>query len=192
MWQTLATVAADLRFDPAHCRAHRAWLCQQSGGWTDVVDAIENESRWAEVPLLRYWIGLARQHLGAPELAIRSWLPLCWMDPVLFEANAPTVPNPTIRSAWIAFERASLFDPLAGEHMTAWFPAWLLLRHRGLARLFEHEDVLDAGKATQVFRHLLVLLPLEQRGLTDELIRERRALQRLDERFFRYYMGALR
>jgi hypothetical protein len=75
--------------------------------------------------------------------------------------------------------------------MTAWFPAWLLLRHRGLSRLFGLDDVSDAGQAASVFRHLLVLLPLEQRGLTDELVRQRRALRQLDESFFRYYMAAL-
>ena len=75
--------------------------------------------------------------------------------------------------------------------MAAWFPAWLLLRHRGLSRLFRTEDIPDAGDAARVFRHLVALLPLELRGLTDELVRQRRALRQLDENFFRYYMAVL-
>jgi hypothetical protein len=75
--------------------------------------------------------------------------------------------------------------------MAAWFPAWLLLRHRGLARLFHADDVPEGGDTARVFRHLLALLPLEQGGLTDELIRQRRALRQLDEGFFRYYMAVL-
>lgn len=42
-----------------------------------------------------------------------------------------------------------------------------------------------------MFRQLVVLLPLEQGVLTEELVRQRRALRELDERFFRYYMAVL-
>jgi hypothetical protein len=193
MWQALASTAADLPFDAAHPRTHRAWLRQQSGEWADVLAAVEKEPYGAETPLLRYWMGLAQHHLGAPEVAIRLWLPLCWMDPRLFETHAPTVPNPTIRAAWIAFEQAFPFEDSLAERApaAAWFPAWLLLRHRGLSRLFRPEDVPDAGDAARAFRHLVKLLPLEQRGLTDELVRQRRALRELDENFFRYYMAVL-
>jgi hypothetical protein len=193
MWQALAATAVDLPFDAAHPRAHRAWLCQQSAEWTDVLAAVEKEASWAETPLLRYWIGLAQHHLGAPEAAIRLWLPLCWMDPQLFETHASAVPNPTVRAAWIAFEQAFPFEESLADRApaAAWFPAWLLLRHRGLSRLFHPEDIPDAGDAARAFRHLVTLLPLEQRGLTDELVRQRRALRQLDETFFRYYMAVL-
>lgn len=193
VWQALTAVAADLPFDPVHFRAHRAWLCQQSGEWADVLTAVEKEPCWAETPLLRYWMGLAQQHLGAPEGAIRLWVPLCWRDPLLFETHAPTIPNPTIRAAWIAFEQAFPFEESLADRAlaVAWFPAWLLLRHRGLSRLFRADDIPDAGDAARAFRHLVTLLPLEQGGLTDELVRQRRALRQLDENFFRYYMAVL-
>jgi hypothetical protein len=66
-----------------------------------------------------------------------------------------------------------------------------LLPHRGLSHLFRADDIPDAGAAARVFRQLLALLPLEPRGLTDELVRQRRALRQLDETFFRYYMAVL-
>lgn len=53
------------------------------------------------------------------------------------------------------------------------------------------EDIPDAGTATRVLRQLLALLPLEPRGLTDELVRQRRELRQLDEPFFRHYMAGL-
>jgi len=193
VWQALAATAADFPFDAAYPRAHRAWLCQQYGEWKDVRAAAEDEPGWAETPFLRYWMGLAQHHLGAPEIAIRLWLPLCWMDPLLFETCAPTVPNSSIRAAWVAFERAFPFEASLADRapMAAWFPAWLLLRHRGLSRLFRADDIPDAGDAARVFRQLVALLPLEQHGLTDELVRQRRALRQLDESFFRYYMTVL-
>ena len=193
VWQALVSNAADLPFDAAHPRAHRAWLCQQYGEWREVRSSVEDEPGWADTPLLRYWMGLAQHHLGAPEVAIRLWLPLCWMDPLLFETCVPTVPNLTIRAAWVAFEQAFPFEESLADRApaAAWFPAWLLLRHWGLSRLFCADDILDAGDAARVFRLLLALLPLEQRGLTDELVRQRRALRQLDSSFFRYYMAVL-
>ena len=193
VWQALAATAADLPFDAEHPRAHRAWLCQQYGEWTDVRAAVEDEPGWADTALLRYWMGLAQHHLGMSEVAIRLWLPLCWMDPLLFETHAPTLPDLTIRGAWVAFERALPFEESFADRApaAAWFPAWLLLRHRGLSRLFHADDVPDAGDAARVFRHLLALLPLERGDLTDELVRQRRALRLLDEHFFRYYMAVL-
>lgn len=191
VWQALATTAAGLPFDLANPRAHQAWLCQQYGGWMDVIAAVEKEPDWADRPLLRYWMGLAQHHLGAREVAIRLWLPLCWTDAALFEAHAPSLPNSTIHAAWVAFEQADTFEAsLAhGAPRTPWFPGWLLLRHRGLSRLFHPDDVPDSGRPARVFRHLLGLLSLEQRGLSDELVRHRRALRQLDEDFFRYYMA---
>ena len=43
VWQALAATAADLPFEPARPRAHRAWLCQQYGEWTEVRAAVEDE-----------------------------------------------------------------------------------------------------------------------------------------------------
>jgi hypothetical protein len=128
-----------------------------------VRSSVEDEPGWADTALLRYSMGLAQHHLGAPEVAIRLWLPLCWMDPLLFETYAPGVPNLTIRAAWVAFDQAFPFEESLADRApaAAWFPAWLLLRHRGLSRLFHSGDIPDAGDAARVFRHLLALLPLE-------------------------------
>jgi hypothetical protein len=191
-WEALGAAAADLPFDEAHPRAHRSWLCQQYGDWTAVRAAVEAELNWEAKPALRYRLGLARHHLGEPEVAIRLWLPLCWMDPVLFERHAPTIPSTILREEWNAFEGEASFDESADTtHAAGWFPAWLLLRHRGLVHLFQADEVLAAGIAARVFRHLLLLLRLESQGLSDLLVRERRALQQLSPGFFRYYMDAV-
>jgi len=193
LWQTLAAVATNLTFDDTFPRAHASWLCQQYGDWAAVRAAVELEAGWSAKPLLRYRLGLALHHLGEPEAAIRLWLPLCWMDPALFARHAPALPSATMRDGWEAFERAGPFGEAPDDttHSATWFPAWLLARHRGLVHLFQAADIPDAGPATQVFRALLALMPLERQGLSDELIAQRRALQRLSPRFFGYYMGTL-
>ena len=193
LWQALTAAAAGLPFDDEFPHAHVGWLGQQYGDWAAVRAALEVEPDRAARPLLRYWLGLARHHLGESEAGIRLWLPLCWTDPPLFAQHAPTLPSAMLRDAWDAFERAGSFgeSPQDATHTAAWFPAWLLARHRGLAHLFQAADIPDAGTAAQVFRALLALIPLERHGLSDELIARRRALQRLSPRFFGYYMETM-
>jgi len=189
-WMTLAATATTVPFDGIYPRAHPGWLCQQYGDWAAVRAAVEAEPDWARTPLLRYWMALARHHLGEPETAVRLWLPLCWIDPSLFVLHAPSFPSAPVREAWNAFERAAPFDeaPPVARNTAAWFPAWLLVRHPGLANLFQTEDVPDAGAATRAFRVLLSLLPLEREGLTREVVSQRRALRSISPGFFRHYL----
>lgn len=189
-WRLLAARATRLPFDEAHPRAHRSWLCQQYADWAAVRAAVEAESRWVGKPCLRYRLGLARHHLGEPEAAIQVWLSLCWMDPGLFARCAPTLPAAILREAWEAFDHSFAGDESLVDtpEVATWFPAWLLLRHRGLVHRFRSDEVPEAGTASRAFRHLLSLLPLESQGLSDALIRERRALRQLSPSFFRYYM----
>ena len=191
LWQTLAATARTLRFDDTHPRAHAGWLFQQCDDWAAVRGAVEAEPDWAAKPVLRYWLGLARHHLGGPEAAIRLWLPLCWMDPVFFARLAPTLPSATMRQGWETFERAVPVDEFLADasHAASWFPAWLLVRHRGLAHVFRADDIPDAPTdAAGAFGALLALAPLEGRGLSDELVARRRALRQLSPGFFRYYI----
>jgi hypothetical protein len=190
--QALAA-AASMPFDESYPRAHASWLCQQFGDWAAVRAAVEAEPDWATRPLLRYRLGLALHHLGDPNAAVTLWLPLCWIDPAFFARYAPTLPNPTVRDAWEAFEHAGPFGdpPSDATHAATWFPAWLLVRHRRLADLFEPSAAPDAGTSAEAFRALLALGPLERQGLSADLIAQRRALQRLSPEFFAYYMETL-
>jgi hypothetical protein len=97
------------------------------------------------------------------------------------------VPIEIVLGTW---KRAAPYGESLAEpsDATGWFPAWLLLRHRGLAHLFRADEIPDAGTAARVFRHLLALLPLESQGLSDTLIAGCRTLRQLCPAFFRSYM----
>jgi hypothetical protein len=189
-WKALAVASATLPLDSTDPRVHPGWLCQQYGDWAGVRAAVGAEPDWTRTPLLRYWMALARHHLGEAETAVRLWLPLCWIDSSFFVLHAPSFPSAPLREAWNAFERAAPFDdgPAAATDTAAWFPAWLLVRHPGLANLFQTEEVPDAGAATRAFRVLLSLLPLEREGLTQEVVGQRRALRSISPAFFRHYL----
>jgi len=96
-----------------------------------------------------------------------------------------------MRQGWETFERAVPVDEFLADasHAASWFPAWLLVRHRGLAHVFRADDIPDAPTdAAGAFGALLALAPLEGRGLSDELVARRRALRQLSPGFFRYYI----
>jgi hypothetical protein len=189
LWTMLEASSSSLPFDERYPRAHGSWLGQQFDDWPAVQAAVEAEPDWTQRPLLRYRRGLARHHLGDRDGALGLWLPLCWIDPALFARHAPGLPDPMLREAWDAFERAGA--PGEPGDPTPWFPAWLLVRQRRLADVVQPADVPDAGLATEVVRTLLALIPLERHGLTGEVIARRRALQRLSPALFADYMGTL-
>jgi hypothetical protein len=186
LWLMLAEASASLRFDERYPRAHRSWLCQHVDDWLAVQAAVEDEPHWPGQPLLRYRLGLARHHLGDADGALRLWLPLCWLDGALFARYTPGGPDPALREAWDAFDRAGAFgDP---TESVRWFPSWLLVRHRRLADVFQPGDAPDEGPPTEAFRALLMLIPLERHGLTSDVIAARRDLQRLSPELFAAYM----
>ncbi len=144
----------------------------------------------AEVaPVLRYWMGSARWHVGDEREAVRLWLALCWLDPESFARQAPTLPNGIVREAWIAFDRESESDDGGDARVreVRWFPAWLALRHRWVAHVFRPGEVPDTDAPLRALRLLPVLLVLESQGYGDELVRQRRVLRDISPSFFRTY-----
>jgi hypothetical protein len=140
-------------------------------------------------PVVRYWAGSARWHVGDEKEAVRLWLPLCWLEPESFAQQAPTLPSPIVQEAWESFD----MEPDPGDGGDArvrdvpWFPAWLALRHRWVAHVFRPGEVPDSSAALRALRLLPGLLVLESRGYGDELIRQRRTLRDIGPRFFRMY-----
>jgi hypothetical protein len=140
-------------------------------------------------PLLRYWMGSARWHVGDEREAVRLWLALCWLDPESFARQAPALPSGIVREAWAAFDPG----PEPGDGGDArgrdvqWFPAWLALQHRWVAHVFRPDEVPDTGAPLRAFRLLPGLLVLESQGFGDELVRQRRALRDISPKFFQTY-----
>jgi hypothetical protein len=136
-----------------------------------------------------YWLGVARYHLGERPEAWRSWLRLAWIDPVTLWTHAPRWPDDTLRRAWLEFERQPGFDtPDEAAAAARWFPAWVVVRHRALATLLRPDEVPGTDPAAAAARCVLALLPLEARGLSDDVVRGRRTLQAVAPAFFRYYL----
>jgi hypothetical protein len=140
---------------------------------------------------LRFWVGAAHRHRGERRQALRLWLSLAWLDAGALATLAPRCPDDTLRLAWTAFERAPGFEvPEEPEAAARWFPAWAFLHDRELASLFRADKVPGLGTdvAGAAARAVLALLPLETQGLSEEVVRGRRALKAAAPAFFPLYL----
>ncbi len=152
----------------------------------DGLDGVEGRGH------LRFWVGAAHCHLGQRRQALRLWLSLAWLDPEALATLAPRFPDDTMRLAWITFERTPGFEvPEEPEAAARWFAAWVFVHDREFAGLFGADDIPGPGTdpAAAAARAVLALLPLETRGLSEEIVRGRRALQAAAPAFFRHYLG---
>lgn len=149
------------------------------------LDAMEGGGR------VRFWIGAAHHHLGRRREARRLWLSLAWRHPRALATLAPRCPDDTIRLAWIAFDRTPGFEIEEPDAAAArWFPAWAFLHDRELAGLFGPDEIGGpaADPAEVAARGVAALLPLETRGLSEEVVRGRRALKAIAPAFFQRYL----
>jgi hypothetical protein len=157
--------------------------------WQTLAQAgVELPSAEAEPPV-RYWLALARHHLGDEREALRLWLALCWLDPDSFTRFAPRLPSAILREAWTAFQARADHDETEtpGALTVPWFPAWFAVRQRWVARLFHADEIPDTDAPLRALRLLRTLLPLESQGYSAELVRQRRMLRQISPAFFRVY-----
>jgi hypothetical protein len=140
---------------------------------------------------VRFWVGAAHYHLGRRTEALRLWLSIAWRDPGALAILASRCPDDTIRLAWLAFDRGPGFEiPEEPDAAARWFPAWVFLRHRELGGLFQTHEIGGplAGPAEAAARAVVALLPLEVQGLSDAVVRGRRALKEAAPAFFQHYL----
>jgi hypothetical protein len=136
-----------------------------------------------------YWVGVATYHLGKRRKALRWWIRLGWVDPAVLATHAARCPDETLRRAWEEFEQHPGWEvPEAPASAAAWFPAWLFVRHHEVASVFRADEVPGTDPPAAAARAVLALLPQETRGLSDAVVRGRRALQAVAPAFFRYYL----
>jgi hypothetical protein len=94
-----------------------------------------------------------------------------------------------VRRAWTAFEQRPGFDvPEDPAAAARWFPAWAFLHDRELAGLFAPREIPGADPPEAAARAVLALLPVETRGLSEEVIAGRRALKSAAPSFFPHYL----
>jgi hypothetical protein len=187
--ETVLLPAAERLLGPSAPAALRpVWRRVAEGAARVGLDGVDEAEGGGHV---RFWVGAAHHHLGRRRQALRLWLSLAWRDSLALTTLAARCPDDTLRLAWIAFERGPGFDvPEEPAAAARWFPAWVFLQDRELAGLFGVHEIGGpaADPAEAAARAVVALLPLETRGLSEEVVSGRRALKAAAPAFFRHYL----
>ena len=183
-WRRLARALEGWPFDPHQDHAHASWAYAKCLDWQAVIDSITKSDDALGHPALVSRLAEAWWRLNQRIEAVSHWCRLCWEFPdhasVLF--NAPGFPDSAVHGTW---ER---FHDLEMEPEPGWFPAWLLLNEKGLARAVPSDLASDLSAPERGFRILRQLvtdssIPHEQE------IELRRALQTEHAEFLTLFLS---
>ncbi len=182
-WRRLAQQLEGWPFDPQQDHAHASWAYARCLDWQAVHDTITVSDGALVQPVLVGRLAEACWRLERRIDAITHWCRLSWTAPdyasVLF--NAPEFPDSALKGAWERFQDLEL------EPEPAWFPAWLLLNEKGLARALPLDlasDISPPERGIGILRQLVA----DSRIAHGEEIRLRRALQAEHPGFLQLYL----
>lgn len=135
IWQGIASGLDPSRFDVADSERHVSWIHRQCLDWENVRTSILAVPGHADAPVLVERLAEAEWWLRDRTAAVAHWFALCRLAPEGFKAalDAPRFPDATLLAAWRA-AKASDIEP---EVTIPWFPAWMLLKEPGLARVLD-------------------------------------------------------
>lgn len=138
LWRRAARKLESAPFDREQPRSHASWAYRQSHDWDAVRRSILASHDYRTHPVLLAGLAEAERHLGERTAAIEHWCELCWRAPEIAETVFQSVDfaDMSIADYWTEFQAQDLEPPPAAP----WFPAWMLLEERGLARVLPARD----------------------------------------------------
>ena len=184
LWRDVGRALEGVPFASGDAKGHASWAYVNGLDWSSAKRTILEVPNWESEPLLQTWLALARWRLAEYREAMRSWFALCWHFPAHFAecVGSTTFPNSTLQRAWKEAQDQDL-DPAITP---AWFPAWLLIGHPGIARTMGPCG--GTSDPERAFDHLVAL----RRGPSDrEDLDHRRALKDLHTDLLGLYLTSL-
>ena len=184
LWRDVGRALEGIPFASSDAKGHASWAYLNGLDWSNVKRTILEVPDWESEPLLQSWLALARWRLAEYRDAMRSWFALCWRFPAHFAecVESSTFPNSTLQLAWKEAQDLDI-DPAITP---AWFPAWLLIGHSGIAKTMRPCG--GASGPERAFDHLVAL----RRGHSDrEDLDHRRALKELHPGLLGVYLASL-
>jgi hypothetical protein len=153
-WRRLAAPLVDAPFDAERPHLHASHAYASALDWPAVIGAIAATPGHESEPALLARLAEARRRDGDRNGAIAGWCRLCWRAPDVAaeRLDAADLPDATVRGAWLAFLE------LDAEPGAEFFPAYLLLAERGLARVLPVELGDGDGACERAFRAMRRLL----------------------------------
>jgi hypothetical protein len=179
LWRRLTGALQHRPFDPSRSDLHSSYTAIQARDWPMARQAVESEADWRHQPVLLERHAMVCTYLDEQAAALGSWYLICWQFPELGD-RLDRCGDHTLQRAWQAF-----LD-LEQELPTEDFPAWLMLRHPGLAQIAPHGD--DDIPCPDSYRTLYHLL--RDRGIEadDQRMALRAKLKQQAPLLFRHYL----
>ena len=184
LWRDVGRALEGIPFVSDDAKGHASWAYLNGLDWSGVKRTVLEVPNWESEPLLVTWLALARWRLGEYREAMRSWFALCWHFQAHFAEciESSTFPNSSLHRDWEDAKDQDLEPPITPP----WFPAWLLIRHPGIARTMGPCG--GTSGPERAFDHLVAL----RRGMSDrEDLDHRRALHDLHPDLLGHYLNSL-
>ena len=186
-FRELADVAQGLAYEPARPSAYRAWLCLRCGEWAEAEEAALAMPCPSQCSDALHWLCVARYRIRGLAAARSSLFALAWLEPARLASLLADLGDELLAQAWRTFERASEWESIDEIQLPAWFPAWYLLEHPGVAKELD-EVVFPDRPPAQAARLALQLIELERQGNWRKLTGQREQLRRVNPDLFGLYM----
>jgi hypothetical protein len=182
LWRRLTGALEHRPFEPSRPDLHPSYTATQARDWPMVRQAVENEAEWRHQPVLLERHAVACANLDEQAAALGSWYLICWQFPELAD-RLDRCGDQTLLRGWQAFQ------DLEQELPTEDFPAWLMLRHPGLAHIAPHGE--DDIPCPESYRTLYHLLHVSGEKVDDQRMALRAKLKHQAPLLFRHYLDTV-
>ena len=187
-FRSLAEAARGHAYDPAHPRAHRAWLSLRCGEWQEAEDAADAIPQPRSTADAIHWRCIARYRRAGLASARSGFFELAWRAPSRFASLLAELEDELLQREWRRFETACEWESVDEADLPAWFPAWFLLEHPASGAAIE-DAAFPATPAADAARLLIELLDTEKHGDSRRLVERRARLRELNHELFNLYMA---
>ena len=181
IWRQIGRTLEQVPLDPEHPQGHSSHAYAQCLDWESVQRAVRATDDYHTQPILSVRLAEAERRLGHRNVALEIWFQLCWNAGELMrvQLESAAFPDHLLARYWRDAGRVDLEPELTIEV----FPAWVLLRERGLAFALPTQD--DSRISVTVYELVRSLL----RNPEDHMLIEQRSrLQSAHAGLFAQYL----
>ena len=181
IWRQIGGALAGVAFDPEHPQRHASHAYGQCFDWESVRRVVRVTDAYQTQPSLLVRLAEAERRLGHRTVALEIWFQLCWNAGELMRAQLESTvfPDHLVARYW----RDAIREDFQPELTIEFFPAWVLLRERGIARALPAQAHGHIGETVFEVVRSLLLHPED-----DTLIEQRGQLQRAHAGLFAQYL----
>jgi hypothetical protein len=189
-FRELAQASRGLPYDPAHPRAHLAWLCLRCGDWDEAEQAalaIPCSGPQQSSDAL-HWLTVARHRQRGLSAARPTLFALAWQEPQRMTPLLGELGDDLLDRDFRSFECVCDWTDIEPAELPAWFPAWYVLEHPAVAKEVETMEVFATAPA-RAAQLLARIVELERQADWKRIVSLRDQLRVMNADLFALYMA---